>query len=465
MSTASPLAAAVAIPGSGPSPLHRPSESPADRPSRDHLIDLLRAAAIVIIVVEHWLMPVLAYDDGNLVTSNAFAVPGGWAITWVTQVMPLIFFAGGAAAAISLGGRHRRYGRSRATSAGWLSTRLSRLARPVLPLALLWVPLPHVLDLLGVPSQPVQLAAELVGRLLWFLAAYVVLVCLTPVLLRAAARFGGAEAAGLAAAAIAIDVIRFGWLDGATPIGYVNVVLVWGAVYQAGIHYGRGHVWTPRRAAAVAASGLALLSVAVTVGPYPASMIGMPGEAVSNMNPPTAVLLALAAAQLGLLVALKDRLRRWTRRRPVTMALGWISARMMTIYLWHTPALVTVAAGTVLGLGMATPVPFSAEWRDGLPLWLGALTATLAVLVRLAERFEHAVPTSRHRPGPVRLTGGAVLIGGGLLVLAAVGFSPAAYPWPVVASIALAAGVGLASGGTHSLAGWEQIVRKARLAA
>jgi surface polysaccharide O-acyltransferase-like enzyme len=433
------------------------------RPARDQFVDLLRVAAIVVIVVQHWLMPVLAYDDGRLVTSNAFAGPGGWAITWVTQVMPLIFFAGGAAVAISLDGRRRRHGAGRHTSTSWLAERFTRLARPVLPLALVWVPLPHMLQLAGVPAQPVQLASELVGRLLWFLAAYVVLVGLTPLLLRAADRFRGAEIAALAGGAIAVDIVRFTFLDGATAPGYANVVLVWGAIYQAGIHYGRGSAWSPRRAVAVSATGLLALIVAVAVGPYPASTIGMPGDAASNMNPPAAVLLALAAAQLGLLVSLRSRLTRWARRRPVTAALGWVSSRMMTIYLWHTSALVAVVGVVVIGRGVETPEPFSTAWRDAVPLWLAALTATLAVLVRAAERFEHAVPVPGRRPGRARLAGAGVLIAAALLILAAAGFSPATPGWPVLAAVALAIGVGLASGHNHPLAGREHAVQKARL--
>lgn len=448
-------------------PLPRPAVRPADpahrRPPRDQFIDVLRAAAIVVIVVQHWLMPVLTYGDGRLITGNAFAVPGGWVITWFSQVMPLIFFAGGAAAAISLDSRRQRHGTGHDTSAGWLADRLHRLARPVLPLALAWLPLPYLLDAVGVPSQPVQLAAELVGRLLWFLAAYVVLVSLTPLLLRAASRFGGAEVAALAAAAVAVDVLRFGWLDGAIPIGYFNVLLVWGAIYQAGVHYGRGRIGSPQRAAATAVAGVLVLTVAVAAGPYPASMIGMPGEPMSNMNPPTAVLLALAAAQLGALVAVRAVLLRWARRRPVTAALGWISSRMMTIYLWHTPALVLVAGVAVVGFGYSMPDPFGADWREVAPLWLAALTATLAVLVRLAERFEHAMPVARNRPGITRLTCATALIGGGLLILSAIGFNPAMQPWPTAAVVALGVGVGLASGGIHPLAGWGQTVQKARL--
>jgi hypothetical protein len=152
------------------------------RPSRDRFIDLLRATAIITIVCLHWLMPVVSYDDGVLSTANALATGAGWAITWVAQVMPLIFFAAGAAAAVSLDARRRRPGPG-ATSA-WVAERLHRIGRPVIPLAAVWLALPYLLIAAGLPAQPVEIASALVGRLLWFLAAYVLLIILTPALLR-----------------------------------------------------------------------------------------------------------------------------------------------------------------------------------------------------------------------------------------------------------------------------------------
>jgi hypothetical protein len=435
------------------------------QPPRDLFIDLLRVGAIVVIVAQHWLMPVLAYDGETLATGNAFAASGGWAITWAGQVMPLIFFAGGAAAAISLPGRRDRDGRTAATTRGWLADRLHRLVAPVLPLAAVWLPLPALLVAAGVPSQPVQIAADLVGRLLWFLAAYLVLVVLTPVLLRARDRWRGAEVAVLALGAVGVDVVRFGWLDGAAWLGYANVLLVWGAVYQVGVHYGGGRRWAGRRCAAVAAAGLLATVVAVATGPYPASMIGMPGEPLSNMNPPTAVLLTLAAAQLGGLLAVRPLLVQWAVRPPVTAMLGWVSRRMMTIYLWHTPALVLVAGVAVIGLGLSTPAPFSAQWRNAAPLWLAALTAVLAVLVQLAARFEAPITTLASGRGIVRLAAATALAGGGLLMLTVGGFGQHMRLWPLAATLGVAAAVGLASGRSHLPTGWVRAAGKARVEA
>ncbi|HEX6339310.1 MAG TPA: acyltransferase [Jiangellaceae bacterium] len=432
------------------------------RPSRDGFIDLLRATAVITIVCLHWLMPVVSYDDGVLSTANALAPGAGWAITWLAQVMPLIFFAGGAAAAMSFDARRRRSGPGIAS--GWVAERLLRIGRPVVPLAAVWLALPHLLIAAGLPAQPVEIASTLVGRLLWFLAAYALLILITPALLRLHSRAGGGAIALFGSMAVAVDVVRFGWFDGAAWAGYPNVLLVWGAVYLAGVHYGRGHRWRPRRA--LAAAGLAALATAVAVGfgPNPASMIGMPDSAVSNMNPPAAVLLGVAVMHLGIAMAALRPLVDWASRRPVRELLGWMSQRTMTIYLWHTPALVAVAGVAVIGFGYATPEPLSPAWRDALPAWLALLTGTLAVLTRLLVRFEHPVP-HRSRRARSRAAVAALLIGGGLLILTVAGFNPSANPWPVAGAGALALGVGLASGWISLPAAWARPVRSERLVA
>jgi surface polysaccharide O-acyltransferase-like enzyme len=443
----------------------RPVSAPASppRPPRDQFIDLLRATAVITIVCLHWLMPVVSYDDGVLSTANAPAAGAGWAITWVAQVMPLIFFAGGAAAAISLDARRRRPGPD--VASGWVAERLLRIGRPVLPLAAVLLAVPYLLIAAGLPAQPVEIASALVGRLLWFLAAYVLLIIFTPALLRLHTRAGGRAIAVFGSAAIAVDLVRFGWFDGAAWAGYPNVLLVWGAVYLAGVHYGRGHRWRPRRALAAAGAAALATALAVGFGPYPAGVIGMPDSAVSNMNPPSAALLGVAVIHLGVAMAALRPLVDWASRRPVTELLGWISRRTMTIYLWHIPALVAVSGVALIGFGYATPDPVSSSWRDALPAWLALLTGTLAVLTRLLIRFENPVLVRRSRPGRLYAGAAAVLIGGGLLILTVASFSPAANVWPIAGAGALALGVGLASGRISLPAGWARAMHDGRLVA
>ncbi len=417
-----------------PGPARRPS---VVLPTRDRFIDLLRLGAMALVVLQHWLMPVLRLDGDVLRTGNAFAADWVWPVTWLGQVMPLVFFAGGAAAGMSL---RRRAG----STVAWSARRLHRLAAPVLVLAAGWLPLTPLLIWAGLPAQPVHTAARYVGALLWFLALYSLVTVLAPLLVRLADRARGADVALLAAGAVGVDLARF-TLGMADALAYANVLLVWVAVHQVGVHYAAGRLWWLRGswALVVAFGGFAVVAVAVGLGPYPPSMVGMPGDAISNMGPPTAVLLALAAGQLGLALALRPAALRWSDRPAVSAVVDRLSGVVMTAYVWHTPALALVGGVALLALGRSTPEPFSAEWYQGLPLWLGALAVVLTLAVRVLGRVERwpAPPTTA---GPARLALATVLVGGGLLGLTLTGFAPtsslgAAGPW--LASLAVAAGL------------------------
>ena len=75
--------------------------------------------------------------------------------------------------------------------------------------------------------------------------------------------------------------------------------------------------------------------------------IAVPGEPVSNTGPPTAALLALAAAQTGAVLLAAPALDRWLRRSSAWPPVVALNARVMTVYLWHMAAVVP-AAWTVM---------------------------------------------------------------------------------------------------------------------
>ena len=233
-------------------------------------------------------------------------------------------------------------------------------------------------------------------------------------------------------------------------MGYANLVFVWATVYHLGVVYGSGGLarWSGGRALKAAAAGFGVTAIAVLVGPYPLSMIGMPGAPVSNMNPPTAVLLSLAVGQLGLAQALRPMIERWAARTQVARGIEWISQRLMTVYLWHMPALVVASAVAIVGFGWSTPEPFGDEWRDAMPVWIAALAAVLAVTVRGLGRFEHPPATAARADGRVtasrpRVRAAVVLIGLGLLSLTLNGFTPTASPLDPTGPLAATAAVGL----------------------
>lgn len=419
--------------------------------TRDRFLDLIRTLAVVGVVVQHWTMPVLGYSDGTLTTGNALATPGWWVVTWLSQVMPLVFFAGGAANLISLR-RAQGAGADTGTSTrNWLAARLRRLLLPVLPLLAVWLVVPTVLRDLGVPEQPVAVGGAIAAQLLWFLAVYLLAIVTTPLMAAAHRRFGFAVVPALALVAVAVDVARFGDVP---LVGYANAVFVWLAAAQLGFQYVDGVLGrlSTCRSLVLSAAGFGATALLVAFGPYAQSMIGMPGAPVSNMSPPNVALVGLAAGQVGLVLAMRPLLTRVAARRPVAAALSWAGPRFMSIYLWHMPALIVVAGVAVVALGYTTPDPGTVGWLAMVPVWLAATAAVLAVLVRVAGRFETEPSGGRARSGRTRsdaalpaatpalatLVTASLLGATGLLGLAARGFGNGPELWAALVVVAFA---------------------------
>src|SRR5699024_4532429 len=113
--------------------------------------------------------------DGSVLTiGNSLSHGAGWLVTWVLQVLPLLFFAAGAAAGLEPVRPVRQV----------LRRRLPRLVIPVLALLGTWLAAAVLLPLLGVPSTAVGQALRIVPQPLWFLGVYLALVTLTPLLRR-----------------------------------------------------------------------------------------------------------------------------------------------------------------------------------------------------------------------------------------------------------------------------------------
>ena len=91
-----------------------------------------------------------------------------------------------------------------------------------------------------------------------------------------------------------------------------------------------------------------------TVGPYPVSMVGMPGEKVSNMSPPTLALAACAVWLIGLVLLLRGPVSRWLARPAVWRGVVTANGLAMTAFLWHLTAMFAATAAT-LAIGIPQP--------------------------------------------------------------------------------------------------------------
>jgi hypothetical protein len=283
------------------------------------------------------------------------------------------------------------------------------------------------------PAQPVALSAGVVGQLLWFLAVYLLTVAAAPAMHAAGRRWGLAVPVVIGIGAFGVDALRF---HGLPLAGYVNELLVWLIIAQLGIGYAAGQLdrLSRRGAVALGCAGVGATILLVLFGPYPASMVGLPGQAVSNMSPATGGLLMLGVGQIGLLLALRTRLVRLAERPLPAKMLHAVAPRCMTLYLWHMSAMVLVAGITVVGFGYATPTPGGPAWLAVTSLWIAALATSLFLLVRVFGRFER-LRLSGRAPSGRRLVAafGLTVVGLGGIVL--FGFADLARALPSAAAV------------------------------
>jgi hypothetical protein len=381
--------------------------------SRDRFIDLLRGASILAVVVGHWLVADVRWDEsgpapGRLVeTSSLHEVPAMWPLTWLFVVIPLFFFVGGYANRRSWEGTRRR-GESYAT---FVDRRVHRVLAP----AGLYVVVVAVVGLLvdGAGGMGVRALGGLFYQPLWFLGAYLCVVGLTPATLHLHHRFGAGVVLVVLVVIVLLDAGRLAL--GVPAAGYLNVLFVWLLMHQLGYLQVDAALSRPV-AAAMALGGLVAAALLVVAGPYTASMVGVTDGPVGNMHPPTLAITALGVAQIGIALVLRDPLTRWLQRARVWTAVVVVNLSVVSIYLWHQAAL-TLAARVVLPLGYPDPQPGTAAWWAARLIWLVIPALVLAGIVAIVGPAERLAAPSRVRPG--RGTGAVAIVG---VVLVCVGF-------------------------------------------
>lgn len=391
-----------------------------ERDGRDVFLDALRVAAVLIVVAGHWVTTTVLWEEGQITAENALSViPESHLATWLLQVMPLVFFVGGFANARSLTHHSGAY-------LAYLRTRLVRLLTPTVAFMAVWLVVGIIAEALPLPEPNVaERAADVAALPFWFLGLYVVVVALAPLLWRLHQRLGWWVPIFLTVGTVAVDVLVHGL--GYATIGVANYALVWLLPHQLGFFYADGRLervsgWV---AGALTAVGLLGLVVAVTVGGYPMSMIGVPGENRWNTDPPSLPLVALTIWLIGLALLARPRIRSWAPgRRRVVKRLNGVT---LTLYLWHVSAL-AIAAAVVYPLGFPRSDTGSALWWVTRPLWLAALVPFLLLLVFSFRRFEvhqapkMVLPFADHRARHVAAGIGVVSLALGILGFGVTGF-------------------------------------------
>ncbi len=380
--------------------------------SRNRYVDFLRAVSIGAVITGHWLVGVLFVADGRPTVSSLLEYqPWTRWLTWLFQVMPIFFLVGGYSNGVSW----QSATRSGKTYGEWLTARLSRLVGPVLPLIAVWAIAGAVAGRLGMRPEMIAVGSQVALVPVWFLAVYVMVVVLVPATYAAWQRFGLASFIVLALAAVADDTLFFA--AGLQPLGWLNYAFIWVAVHQLGYAWRDGYFEGPRKALAWATAGAALLVVMVALGPYPVSMVSVPGEEVSNTLPPKLPMLALGIVQTGLLLSLEAPFRRWLRRATPWTWTVLVNGMIMTVFLWHlTASSLVIGLALLLGGAGLTLAPASGAWWAARPVWLMLYVLALMPLALAFGRFERGGagrPIMAWRP-----VVGAALVCGGLALLA-----------------------------------------------
>lgn len=358
------------------------SATPADR---DRAVDALRGIAILGVVLGHWLVTALVVDSGTVHGASPLRyLPGLTPASWLFQTLAVFFLVGGL-----VGAKSHACARSRGESYGrWLRARMSRIAAPAGRGA-------GRLDRGGLRDARLRRGP---GHRAGTVQAGVV-PALVPRGLRGAD--GGDPACGEAPSAVAVRR-RTGRRPLPVRPGRARQLrrgqrgAYWLVPYCLGAAWSRGELHSRRTGWTLLLGGAAATAALVLWAGYPATMVGVPGVAVSNLDPPTLAVVTFGLAQCGAALLLIGPLRRALRRPALWAVVATLNLSAMTVFLWHQTAMIAVTA-TGLWMGGTLPglhtVPDEPGWVLARLAWLPAFAAAL-LICRLAFRgYERQRPT------------------------------------------------------------------------
>ncbi|MBH0778469.1 acyltransferase family protein [Nocardia bovistercoris] len=380
--------------------------------TRNWTLELVRVFSIAVVVFVHWVSVRVTVVDGVVRGEATLHGRPIWLATWVLQVMPLFFLAGGYANTLVVD-RCRAEGR---TYGAYLGARARRLSIPVVALILFFVPLGLALG--AYSDNAAATVADIVASPLWFLAIYLVAAAVAPLMLRAHDRSPWSAPAALLGASLLIDALRF---NGYGRYAEWNLIFVWLFCHQLGVLYARRTFQRATDGAIVAAgvAGIVALVVMVGPGPYFPTMLGLLDAPVSNLAPPTSALSILAVAQFAVILLADRRLTAWTPRDSSRRVLGVIVATLMPIYLWHIPVMAVLTAPSLFLPAILPRDP--ALWWMTRPLWLIVGLAALICAVRILIRWDILWSAFTPRTTTSATITGTVLSAAGIFVLWRIG--------------------------------------------
>lgn len=342
---------------------------------RDRTIDIIRSTATTTVVFYHWVFTIIVWrSDGPHADNPIGYVSGLWSLTWILQVMPLFFMAGGYTHSLALRnntGSRRRFIRKR-----FLALLIPTFVL-ITTVILFALTVNYVHD--GDTSWLYQ-SVKLILSPLWFLAVFLMLVVLSPIAEKLHEKLGEVAVLLMISGAVLVDVLRFYYhVDW---IGLLNMIFVWGACHQVGFSWDRLRNASKRFGHSLIIIGFTALFGFTNMGLYPRSMVGTTSalDRFSNMGPPTLPIIALCCLQIGLIIVFREKLEKFSYKEFPSKVVNWLNSNAMPLFLWHS-----FGFGMFYGLyrlNFFLPEEPSFQWWISRPLWLiGPLIFTTPLLL------------------------------------------------------------------------------------
>jgi len=384
--------------GAAPTKMSLSDMAGAAKADRNRAIDFYRAIAMLAVAVGHWMAMNIAIDgSGELIAGNALeAAPGMAVMTWLFQVMPLFFVVGGFSSAMSLDSfTSRATPENPARPQDWVIARLRRMMAPTITLATTWAVVIAGGFAIG-QGELIAVGATAAAIPLWFLANYTIDTAIAPYVLPLFRKHPVAlPTVGLAIFA-ALEAARFAEIP---YLPHLNWVLGWLLFQIAGFAWRDGLLPTGKAMAATATGFWIAAITAVTMGPWPVSMVHFPGLENSPTHPPSLALMLFGAAYSCTAIAVAPAVSNWLARRPKAWAAVVASnAVAMSVYLWHfTAAIAASAIFYVMGWLPTAAVGTADWWIQKMPL-LAVSALILAGIVARVMHVERNALLAERRP-------------------------------------------------------------------